>query len=371
MTPIRLLMLPPQPGLPADCLTLDAGGTVLARERLAADAEASTAREPCLLAVPAEHLGLHRLRFKARSPEQAAAAAARLVEGKLAVANTPLHIAVSDASAEDDRWVAAVDPARMDQWLARAARHGFAPTAMVPDCLLLPVPEAGTWRVQEGVVSWRVRGEAMAFSAEPALAAAVLDARGAGAGQRRPAGEVDLARGAAHSALAIDLLQDRYSRIPAAPTGWAAWRPAAVLAVVLLALVPLGLAAQALRHELAVRAIHARAADQLQSTAGITAADGTAYARAKAALATARAADGFAITGHALFDSVVLTPGAGVSRLDYGEDGLLAATIDHDQAADLEKLKAALAECGVTAAIDATREHEGRMRSVLLLGMAP
>ena len=45
--------------------TLDAGGTVLARERLAAAAQAPTAREPCLLAVPAEHVGLHRLRFKA------------------------------------------------------------------------------------------------------------------------------------------------------------------------------------------------------------------------------------------------------------------------------------------------------------------
>jgi general secretion pathway protein L len=371
MTPIRLLMLPPQPGLPADCLTLDADGTVLARQRLAADAEASTAREPCLLAVPAEHVGLHRLRFKARSPAQAAAAAARLVEGKLAMANTPLHIAVSDASAEDDRWVAAVDPARMDQWLARAARHGFAPTAMVPDCLLLPAPDAGTWRVQEGDSSWRVRGEAMAFSAEPALARAVLDAQGAGADQRHPAGEADLARGAAHSALAIDLLQDRYSRHPAAPTGWAAWRPAAMLAALLLALVPLGLAAQALRHELAVRAIHARAADQLQAAAGLAAPDGTAFARARAALAAARAGDGFAITSQALFESVALAPGTGVSKLDYGEDGLLAATIDHDQAGDLEMLKTALAERGVTAAIDATREHEGRLRSVLLLGMAP
>lgn len=371
MTPIRLLMLPPQPDLPAECLTLDAGGRILARERMAADADASVAREPCLLAVPAEHVGLHRLRFKARSPAQAAAAAARLVEGKLAVAGTTLHIAVSDASAEDDRWVAAVDPAHMDDWLARARRHGFTPTAMVPDCLLLPAPDAGTWRVQEGAASWRVRGEAIAFSAEPGLARAVLDAQGASVAQRHPAGESDLARGAALPTVALDLLQHGYSRHPASPTGWAAWRPAAMLAALLLALVPLGLAAQALRHELAVRAIHARAADQLQGAAGIAAEEGTAFARARAALATARAGDGFAITSQALFESVALAPGTGVSKLDYGEDGLLAATIDHDQAGDLEMLKTALAERGVTAAIDATREHEGRLRSVLLLGMAP
>ena len=37
----------------------------------------------------------------------------------------------------------------------------------------------------------------------------------------------------------------------------------------------------------------------------------------------------------------------------------------------LDALKAALSQRGVTAAVDSTQEREGRVRSVLLLGMAP
>lgn len=371
MSPTTLLLMPSPATSPVVRLSLDAAGGILSRETLAADAPADSGRRPCVLAVPAADLGLHRLRLRARSTAQAVAAAARLVEARLAVPHASLHVAVSEPGGEDDRWVAVVDPARMREWLDRAARLGFLPSAVVPDCLLLPPPEAGSWRVCPSEATWRMRGESIAFSAEPALAQAILDARAVPAEALDRATEADLARGAVQGAATIDLLQQGFSRHPAAPTGWAAWRTVRRLAIVVLALLPLGLAAQALRHELAVRSLHADAAARLEALADIPANGGTPYARANAALAAARARDAFAITTGALFEALAEVPGAGVSSLQHGEDGLLAVSLDHDHAGDVAQLTSRLAELGVVATPDSTQPSGGRLRSVLLLGLSP
>ena len=368
MSATRLLLLPAEDSAPALCLALDPGGVILARESFMADAAPLAPERDCVLAVPAAHIGLHRLRLRANSPAQAVAAAARLVEDRLAAPHASLHVAVSDAMDDQDRWVAVVDPARMRAWLARAARHGLRPTSMVPDCLLLPAPESGALRLQQAGSSWRARGEAMAFSAEPDLAQLLLDA--APAARVQPAGEDELARGAV-AAPALELLQQAFSLRPAAPTGAAAWRTVALLAVLALALLPLGYGAQALRHSLAVRSIDARAATQLQATGALPDGQGAPFARATAALAAARSRDAFAITTGALFEGVARLPGAGVAQLQYGEDGVLAVTLDHDQPGDVERLTAGLAERGVSVSVDTTQAHAGRQRSVLLLGVAP
>jgi len=371
MSPTKLLLLPHLAPSPALCLAVDATGAVQSRQTLAADAPPATTREPCVLAVPAADIGLHRLRLRASSPAQAVAAAARLVEDRLAVPHASLHVAVSDASDEDDRWVAVVDPARVQEWLDRASRLGFRPTAMVPDCLLLAAPEPGAWRVLQTETTWHVRGETMAFSAEPDLAQAVLDGQGPTGARIHAATEADLARGAVAGPPTIDLLQQRFSLHAAAPTGWAAWRNVGLGAALVLALLPLGFAAQALRHELAVRAIHARAASQLLATAAIAEGRGAPFERADAALSAARSRDAFAITAGALFESLAQVPGAGVASLDYGEDGVLAVTLDHDHAGDVELLTAGLAGRGVSASLDTTHASGARLRSTLLLAVTP
>jgi general secretion pathway protein L len=371
MSSTTLLLLPPLAQSPALRLVVDRTGAIVSRQSLAADALPATASEPCVLAVPAADVALHRLRLRANSPAQAVAAAARLVEDRLAVPHATLHVAVSEANDQDERWVAVVDPARMKAWLERAARHGLRPTAVVPDCLLLAAPEPGGWRVLETDAAWQVRGETMAFSAEPDLARAVLDGQGATDATVHAASEADLACGAVVGPPAIDLLQQAFSLRAAAPTGWAAWRSVGVLAAVVLALLPLGFAAQALRHGWAVQSIQDRATSQLQATAAVPGAEGAPFQRANAALAAARSRDAFAITTGALFESLAQVPGAGVSVLDFGEDSVLAVTLDHDQANDLERLTAGLAERGVSAALDTTQASDGRLRSTLLLGVAP
>ena len=371
MSLTRLLLLPSDPAEPAVCLTLDAQGAILSRETRAANALAAQTREPCVVAVPAAEVGLHRLRIRASSAAQAVAAAARLLEARLAVPYAAPHVAVSEPTDVDERWVGVVDPAQMRQWLDRAAHLGYVPTAMVPDCLLLAAPAAGRWRTCRNEATWRVRGAAAAFSAEPGLARAVLEAQGVADAAMDAATEADLARGALQALPAIDLMQQGFSRHPAAPTGWVAWRTAALLAGLVFVLVPLGHAAQALRHGWAVASIHARAESQLEAGADLPASTGTPFARAKAALAQARARDAFAMTTGALFEAIAQVPNAGVATLDFGEDGLLSASIDHDQSGDLERLTAALAQRGVSATLDTTQPAGARLRSVLLLGVAP
>lgn len=371
MSPTRLLLLPPLADSPALCLVLDDAGGIVSREVVDGGVPTSGPRRECVLAVPAGDVSLHRLRLRANSPAQAAAAAARLVEDRLAVPATSLHVAVSDANQDDERWVAAVAPSRMAAWLERASRQGFQATAVVPDCLLLAAPEPGGWRVLQTDAVWRVRGESLAFSAEADLARALLDGYAAAPASLHLATEADLARGAVCAPLAIDLLQQDFSRHPATPTGWAAWRSVALFATLALALPPLGFAAQTLRHELALRSVHAQAASQLQATAALPDATGAPFARADAALAAARAGDAFAISTAALFESLVQVPGAGVAGLDFGEDSVLAVTLDHDQPDDVPRLTAALAERGVLASLDTTQPAEGRLRSTLLLGVAP
>jgi general secretion pathway protein L len=371
MSQTTLILLPSLATAPALRLGVDGQGAITSRETLPVDGAPSGGIGPCVLAVPAADVGLHRLRLRASTPAQAVAAAARLVESRLSVPHAALHVAVSEASADDERWVAVVDPARMKAWLERAAQLGCLPTAVVPDCLLLAAPNAGAWRVCQGESTWRVRGETGAFSAEPGLAQAILEAQGAAGAAILWATDADLAAGVAAGPVAIDLQQQGFSRHPAAPEGWAAWRTAALLAALVLALIPLGFAAQSLRHSLAAKSIHAAAEAQLQATADFPASPGTPFARANTALAEARAHDAFAITTGALFEALAPLPGAGVSRLDYGEDGLLAASIDHDQPGDIEQLTARLAERGVSASLDATQPSGGRLRSVLLLGVSP
>lgn len=371
MSLTTLILLPPLATSPALRLAVEGQGAIVSRDAIPADGAGSGALQPCVLAVPSADVGLHRLRLRASSPAQALAAAARLVEARLAVPRDSLHVAVSDASEDDDRWVAVVDPALMKAWLDRAARLGYVPTAVVPDCLLLAAPTAGTWRVCRDETTWRVRGETSAFSAEPALAQAVLDAQGATGTAIQWTHEAGLAAGVVSGAMTIDLMQQGFSRHAAAPTGWAAWRTAALLAALVLALIPVGFAAQALRHAMAVRTIHASAEKQLVATAELPASTGTPFDRANGALAQARARDAFGITTGALFEALAAMPGAGVSALEFGEDGLLAATIDHDQPGDVAQLTSRLAERGVSASLDVTQPSGGRLRSVLLLGVSP
>ncbi len=371
MTDMNLLILPTDPEQAAVNLRLGATGEILARSELVPGQARPAVDRACLLAVPAALIGLHRLRLVASSSAQAAAAGSRMVEGRLAVAREQLHVAVSEKDASDERWIAVVSPEHMRSWLGRAQALGFKPESMVPDCLLLAAPEHEDFTVLASAAAWRVRGHALAFSAEPALAQALLAGKTLARIESSDQMERALALGAVRTPLAIDLLQNAFSRRPAPAVGWTAWRRVAALAAAVLLLPLLGWTAQAMRHELGENAIESRSSAALAAVSDQEASDSSAFVRARSELARLRARDAFAITSDALFASLSAIPDASVRVMDFGEDGVLAITLAHPGAGDVASLRELLAARGIDVAELSSTQREGSMQSELLLSLSP
>lgn len=341
MTNTRLLWLAPAPGTPAHCLDLDRHGGVLAEAWLdeaatTAVASANTAR--CVLVVPGAEVRVAWLDLAAHNAVQAAAAARVLLADALASADD-LHVAVAPARSVSPpsmptTWlVAAVERQRLRGWLARAAALGLAADAVVPEQLLLPTVQAPALGVFDTGGRRLVRGERLAFSAEPALADLVV-------GGRR-CSPVDAAS-VYPSALApdIDLLQAEFALRPPQEHGGRR-RRLAWLALALLAS-PLVLeAAQAVRLEVSARQLEARA----DALAGPGAAGGPHGDRAAdlQALATGATPTDAAA---ALFAAVAAIPGTRLDALEHRRGDLLRATVAHPKPMDLESLRDRLAAGG-------------------------
>jgi general secretion pathway protein L len=339
----RLLWLAADPARPSRCIDFDAAGRVLADARVGAGAAAplpSPASGRCVLAVPGFEVRVAWLELAARSVAQAAAAAPVLLAASLASAED-LHVAVAAtvplATAPDGptAWtVAAVERQAMRRWLDRASALGLSPDAVVPEQLLLPPPESGVLHVFDAGSHRLVRGEGMAFSAEPALAEVVV-------GGRRCV-SVDVQRLYAQARSPdLDLLQGGFApRLRQQRAGRR--RQLAWLALALLATPPLLQGAQAVRLEWAARQLEARIVAPERTDAAGTRANGPAAADPRALAAGGDAIDAAA----ALFAAVAAVPGARLQALEHRRDDLLRASLDHPQPQDLDALRNALARDG-------------------------
>ncbi len=339
-TTTRLLWLEPGPGTPARCVDLDGNDGVLADARLD---EGATALAPrghmarCVLVAPGAEVRVAWLDMAARSPAQAAAAARVLLADALASADD-LHIAVArpvagPPSAPGTWLVAAVERPRLRGWLERAAALGLAADAVVPEQLLLPPAQAPVLHVFDTGGRRLVRGERLAFSAEPALADMVVADR-----RCAPVAAADLYRRAL--APEIDLLQAEFALRPPAEHGGRR-RRLAWLALALLASPLLLEAAQAARLEVSARQLQARVeALAGPATASGARRDATAHLQALAAGATPTDA------AAALFAAVAAVPGTRLDTLEHRRGHLLRATLVHPRPQDVESLRNALAAGG-------------------------
>lgn len=367
--PLHLLLLPDRPGAPATSLQVDAAGRILARRTVTADTVSAVApvTQPVrqLLAVPGSDCLALWPRLPARNPVQALAAARLLVEGSVAAPASSLHLAIAPPPQPDqDRLVIAVEPARMRDWLDRAAALGMTPDAVVPMPLLLPVAETVDGDAVDGVVVGSfegqalVRGAQLAFAGEAALAEHVIGDR-----PRRQldaaATEAALAAGALSSP--IDLLQYDFARTSPRREGWPAWRRAAILAAVLAASPLLLLAAQAIGHEFAARDLRAQARTQARTVLKDLPADTDPLPAVRARLAALRAGDRFALAAGALLSAVASVDGAELDALAYA-DGSLRATVVVATPAGLERIRTALAGAGLEMTATGSQQANGRFR---------
>lgn len=221
-----LLLLPADAAAESIAVRADAQGQVQSVGHATAPPEPSAR---ALLVVPGVDVHLRWLRLPGRSMAQSRAAARLQLAEHLAIETQALHVVIAgSAEADGTRLVAAVDSVVMQQWLARATQLGFAPDAVVPDCLLLEPGADATAAVMHWDGRWLIRGAQLACSLEPEAARLLL-------GDRVPAvppgpdpthSIAGFARSAAH--VPIDLLQHPFANKAAAEQSalravWRCW----------------------------------------------------------------------------------------------------------------------------------------------------
>lgn len=337
----RLVVLADSPRPAAVELRLDAGGRIVGRRRLPAEAAATdaAAHPRTVVVVPGQDVRVAWLELAAGSPLQMLAAARRALEEQIAASAESVHVAVGEGVAGAPRPVAVVDRQRMRAWLDACAALGLAPDAMVPDCLMLPEPADGAIEAVDRQQAWAVRGPQLAFTAEPALAKAVLGARDARVLSDPAQADERFASMAARPQL--DLLQFEFA--PRPPAVSRRWRRLGLLATLALCMPLLALAAEALRHAWGAHAACARIAALAQEH-GIAGGDADAVA---ARFNQLSASERFGVQSGLLFDALAQQPGSRLRSLAFDVNGGMDVQVRQADADAVERLRSRLAEGGL------------------------
>lgn len=322
----RLILLPRHPSAPAICLRVDETGHILSRQMLD-DAHRLPAEEGArdVVLVPGDSVRAQWLDLPARNPVQALAAARILLQEQVAWTGDTLHIALGPVLADGAmRLVAMVAESQMQDWYRRCAEIGVTPHAMVPDHLLLASPESGTLDIAVHDGQWLVRGDQLAFAAEPDLAAHIV-------GERPRQFLADPAQLEARFAVAVacshpgqlDLLQYAHARDQGS-TDAPRWRRFALLAAACMLSPVVLLGVQVIRDAMGARWMERRAdtlaAYQLPRPVPVGADPSAAlhahYRERVAPITLASQAAG-------MFTAIKAVPGAQLDSLEYREeDGL-------------------------------------------------
>jgi general secretion pathway protein L len=314
---------------------------------------------PVVAVVPGEAVSLRWMELPAGlSPAQAAGAARLMVAELSAQPVAELHVAVGpDSGGGAGRCVGLVPMETMRTWLDGLEGAGFDAERIVPETLLVPVPEAGLATWDSGLLRL-YRGPAEAFAAEPELGDILVAGRTA-----VPADPDAFASGLTEAIerTPLDLRQGPFGRRRD-------WRVAPArarrLAVMTAALLLISLAVQAVliaRYIYAADAAEAEtrriAAAALPRSPGLPDPQAALVQR----LAELRGGGaGFRATAGSLFEAVKATPNIELTSLAFTPDGLLRTTVQADSPAAIEALRQRVEAGGFAAEAGAPRSAGGR-----------
>lgn len=292
---------------------------------------------------PASAVTLHWAALPARSGAQATAAARIVVAEASAAAATDLHVAVGEPQGEE-RPIAVVGHAAMVDWLARLARVGIDPVAVVPAPLLVAAPDEGFVRAElggEGIV----RGPATGFADEARLTDLVT---GGVAPRALDRGEVEAGLTALAAAPVIDLRQGPYARRRRRGIDWALVRRSVGLALAVL-LVTLGIDLVRIgKYAFAADALEARA--DTVARGGLRRGDTVVDADRQLAerLGELRGPGlGFSTTAAAVFRAVQQVPGAELTAIDFQPSGDMRIGVAAARESEPTDLKRAIEAAGL------------------------
>lgn len=351
-----LLLFPGDDGVPLGGWLRIANGAVVARGHDVPQIAGEDAEERIIAVAPGPDVSLHWVELPDLSQAQAVAAARLLAADVTAEPLDNLHIAVGRPDDGGSRPVALVSGSRMAQWLAGFQSLALDPDHIIPETLLIPADDGNVRRWARSGLHL-VRGDRIAFAAEPAIAEAVLD----GPVTDLDDAAVEAGLSAALSAVPVDLRQGAFMR----RRPWAIdWRLVRRLAWMLVALVVLTLLIQA-----ALILRYGFAADRLEQQVTVVARKALPRAQrvvnAPAQLAERLAelrggGQGFGATAAILFAAVRDTANVEVSALQYGGDGTLRATVNASADSDIAALQQRITAQGFAATIGNTRSGGGR-----------
>ncbi|HEX2558749.1 type II secretion system protein GspL [Phenylobacterium sp.] len=371
MTAWRLIFIPSDHQAAPAVRVIDAEGRIFERGTLQIGPNPAPAGARTVLVAPGMDVAVHWLQLPTRNDVQARAAAALLLEERLARPAGEAHLALGPRDAEDHRLAAAVEKSRMQSWASLAGLHGVRPDLVVPDHLLLPEPD-GEEVFAADMGGWlAVRGRRLAFSCEPDMLEVLLPDRSV----RRTDDEAALAKlwAKALAAPAVNLLQGDFDPARAEQVAPRDLRRAAVLAAVALIAPALVLGVQAWRYDRAADAAERAAAAQVATVLpnGQAVTDPLAQAQARLAGLELAAGGGPISASAQLFAAVETIQEAQVETLIVSPEGEVRAGISHTNYSDVELLREAMRKAGLAFREESSREEGGRLMSDVIVGSRP
>jgi general secretion pathway protein L len=283
--------------------------------------------------VPGEQVTLHWMAIPSGlSPAQEQGAARIMAAEASAQPIADMHVAVGREEESGLRCIALVPAATMAGWLAAAREARLEPEVVVPDTLLLPVPEEGFTRFERDGVSL-YRGKEAAFALEPELAALVLNGA--------PVQELDVASfeaalpEAAERPL-VNLRQGHFARRRELRLERGRVRRLALLAAALLLATLAVHVGQILRYTFATDALEEETRRLASAALPKGGTRGNPSADLDRRLAELRGGGlGFGATSAAVFGAVRATPNVELAAVAFGLDGVMRITAQADSAASL------------------------------------
>jgi general secretion pathway protein L len=364
MKPIRLILIPAHSADPAPWLVVGEDGRV--RDRGLLDAERPLALEPMrtVAVAPGADVTVRWLELPPGSPAQVRAAAAWALRETVAAPGDRLVVAVGEAPPPGEpRLTAVVSRPLLQAWVDHLESLGAAPDVVLPDVLTVPEPEdEGALNAVTFDGSLALRGRRFAAAVQPELAELVAGGRTITPVAEPAAVEQGLIAAARRPPL--NLLDGL--RAGKRPAG--SWRRAAALAAA-VAVSPLALLlAGALRDDMAAERMRAETREAIAARFPALADSPDPAADLRRQAGVAPPPGGVSAAAAALFAAVERVEGAELDILiaDPGEG--VKATVSHPAYGDIEALRAAMIEAGMSVTVTGTADDAGRVVSDITIG---
>ncbi len=365
----RLVWLSDSPRDSYASLLLGPGGELLARETLHVLPEADIPRigpataERIWAIVPGTGIRVLWLPMSVRNPVQAQAAARLLAADELAEPVDRLHIAIGTDGLAPERLVTVTAPERMHGWLGQMRSLGLNADGMIPDCLALPAPAAGTL-IADWEGDWLVRASRLAFRATADLGRHLVDAESSHFLHGSESVEAAMREGI--STPAVNLLQYDFAPSSIAPGDPSRRLLLRLLALLLLSPVAL-LLVDALRYQRAAERLQQSDAARIDRALPGRPDSLNAQVWLRQVSRQQRQSRGLSATLSRISAAVMAVPGSHVQAMHADEDGLVTTTVLHPDDTALKTILAQLQSAGRDVHAEATRPDGGMLRTEIVL----